>query len=94
LFYTLVESAKLNGVDPRKYLRHAAQAALTSATVMLPSEYAARFGCDADVSDDDENAASEAVWAASAAGGSQILSGVMTGSGEHVRRISPKDQRN
>jgi len=58
LFYTLVESAKLNGVDPRKYLRHAAEAALTNGTVMLPSAYAARFGRDADAGD--EHAASEA----------------------------------
>lgn len=58
LFYTLVESAKLNGVDPRKYLRHAAEAALTKTTVMLPSEYASRFGADA--GDDDRDTATEA----------------------------------
>src|SRR4029077_14256046 len=53
LFYTLVESAKLNGVDPRRYLRYAAHAALTKVPVMLPSEYAARVGRDAVAADDE-----------------------------------------
>ena len=44
LYYTLVESAKLNGVDPRAYLLHAAQAALTKSEVLLPHVYAERFG--------------------------------------------------
>ncbi len=61
LFYTLVESAKLNGVDPRRYLRYAAHAALTKVPVMLPSEYAARVGRDAVAADDEEQVASETI---------------------------------
>jgi transposase len=55
LYYTLIESAKLNGIDPRKYLRHAAEAALQKQPVLLPHQYAERFGRDtaADAAGDD-----------------------------------------
>ncbi len=46
LYYTLIESAKLNGLDPRKYLRHATEAAMKREPVLLPHEFAARFGSD------------------------------------------------
>ena len=42
LFYTLVESALLNGLDPREHLRTATLAALTGETVPLPHEIAAK----------------------------------------------------
>ena len=42
LFYTLVESALLNGLDPREYLRTATLAALTGETIPLPHEIAAK----------------------------------------------------
>ena len=41
LFYTLMESAKLAGVDPRAYLRTAVHAALAGEPVLLPHPYAA-----------------------------------------------------
>ena len=41
LLYTIVESAMLNGLDPRAYLRAATVAALTGETVPLPHELAA-----------------------------------------------------
>ncbi|HEY0869305.1 MAG TPA: IS66 family transposase, partial [Acidothermaceae bacterium] len=40
LFYTLVESAKLNDLDPRLYLRIAARAGLRGETIPLPHEVA------------------------------------------------------
>jgi transposase len=58
LFYTIVESAKVNGIDPRKYLRHATEASLRNEPVMLPHEYAERVGRDA-VEDDAESGAGE-----------------------------------
>ncbi len=42
LLYTLVESAMLNGLDPRAYLRAATVAALTGETIPLPHEVAAQ----------------------------------------------------
>ena len=42
LYYTLVESALLNGLDPREYLRTATLAALTGETIPLPHEIAAK----------------------------------------------------
>ena len=42
LFYTIVESAMLNGLDPRAYLRAAIVAVLTGETVPLPHELAAK----------------------------------------------------
>ncbi len=41
LFYTLMESAKLNGVEPKAYLRVATLAALAGERIPLPHEYAA-----------------------------------------------------
>jgi transposase len=41
LFYTLLESAKLAGVDPRAYLRAAVHAALAGQPVPLPHTMAA-----------------------------------------------------
>jgi hypothetical protein len=39
LFYSLIESAKLGGVEPKAYLRRAARAALANpGTVTLPHE--------------------------------------------------------
>lgn len=38
ILYSLVESAKLNGVDPRAYLRHAVRAGLRGDRVPLPHE--------------------------------------------------------
>lgn len=38
IFYSLIESAKLNGVDPQRYLRTAAEAHLRGETVPLPHE--------------------------------------------------------
>lgn len=40
-FYTIFESAKLAGIDPRAYLRHITHAALRSETALLPHEFAA-----------------------------------------------------
>lgn len=40
LFYSLLESAKLNEVDPREYLRQAARAAIRSEKIPLPHELA------------------------------------------------------
>ncbi|MBV8194891.1 MAG: IS66 family transposase [Candidatus Dormibacteraeota bacterium] len=55
LYYTLIESAKRNGVDPRRYLRHATDAALRNERVMLPHEYASAIGRDdADSPDESE----------------------------------------
>ena len=42
LFYTLVGSAPLNGVEPREYLRTATLTALTNKTVPLPHEIVAK----------------------------------------------------
>ena len=39
LFYTLVESAKLAGIEPRSYLRAAIIAALNGETPLLPHEF-------------------------------------------------------
>lgn len=38
LFYSLCESAKLVGIDPAKYLRAAAHAAIRDGTVLLPHQ--------------------------------------------------------
>jgi hypothetical protein len=38
LFYSLVESAKLAGVDPAKYLRAAAEAAIRGGAALLPHQ--------------------------------------------------------
>lgn len=38
LFYSLVETAKLNGLDPKKYLRRALAAALANEVIPLPHE--------------------------------------------------------
>lgn len=40
-FYTIFESAKLAGVEPRAYLRHITHAALRGETPLLPHEFAA-----------------------------------------------------
>ena len=40
VFYSLIESAKLAGVDPAKYLRAAAEAALDDREPPLPREFA------------------------------------------------------
>ena len=40
-FYTVFESAKLTGADPRAYLRHITHAALKGEAVLLPHEFAA-----------------------------------------------------
>ena len=42
VFYTLVETAKLLGIEPGDYLRRAAEAALADAEPLLPHEIAAR----------------------------------------------------
>jgi transposase len=39
LFYTMIESAKLNGLDPKAYLRAAAEAALTGKPPLLPHQF-------------------------------------------------------
>jgi hypothetical protein len=41
LFYTLLESAKLAGVEPRGYLRAAAEAALKGEAPLLPHAHRA-----------------------------------------------------
>ena len=46
LFYSLVESAKLAGVDPAKYLRAAAEAAIRDGRALLPHEFRATSGAD------------------------------------------------
>lgn len=38
LFYSLIESAKLVGIEPKMYLRHAAEAALRGETIPLPHQ--------------------------------------------------------
>ncbi len=43
LFYSLVGSAKLVGVDPRAYLKAMAHAAIRSEELLLPHEYAAQI---------------------------------------------------
>jgi transposase len=43
LFYTLLESAKLAGVEPRGYLRAAAEAALKGEAPLLPHEHRERL---------------------------------------------------
>ncbi len=40
LYYTIFETAKLVGVDPKAYLRHAVHVALRGARVHLPHELA------------------------------------------------------
>ena len=40
LFYSLLETAKLGGVDPKRYLRVAALAALRAEPIPLPSQLA------------------------------------------------------
>ena len=42
LFYSLIESAKLAGVDPAKYLRAAVEAALRDGQALLPHEFVAQ----------------------------------------------------
>ncbi len=42
VFYTLIETAKLLGIEPGDYLRRAAEAALAGAEPLLPHEIAAR----------------------------------------------------
>lgn len=39
LFYTLIESAKLCGIDPREYLKSATEAALSGRAIPLPHEF-------------------------------------------------------
>ncbi|MEW5885075.1 MAG: hypothetical protein AB1725_12760, partial [Armatimonadota bacterium] len=41
LFYSLIETAKLNAVDPKAYLKRALAAALAGAVIPLPHELAA-----------------------------------------------------
>lgn len=41
LFYSLIESAKLNGLDPKEYLRQATLASIRGEAVLLPHEAAA-----------------------------------------------------
>lgn len=41
LFYSLIESAKLAGVDPAKYLRAAAEAAIRGGAALLPHQFRA-----------------------------------------------------
>lgn len=41
LFYSLIESAKLVGVDPEKYLRAAAEAAIRNGAALLPHQFRA-----------------------------------------------------
>jgi len=43
LFYSLVGSAKLVGVDPRAYLKAMAYAAIRGEDLLLPHEYAAQI---------------------------------------------------
>jgi len=43
LFYSLVESAKLAGVDPVKYMRAAAEAAIRDGRALLPHEFRAEL---------------------------------------------------
>ena len=40
IFYTLIESAKLAGVEPKAYLRAATLAALEGTVIPLPHEFA------------------------------------------------------
>ena len=40
IFYSLIESAKLVGIEPKAYLREATIAALTGQSVLLPHEVA------------------------------------------------------
>jgi transposase len=42
LFYSFIESAKLNGLEPKSYLRMAAMAALRGERIPLPHEVAAQ----------------------------------------------------
>ena len=42
LFYSLIESAKLCGIEPKAYLRIALRAALAGELIPLPHEVAAR----------------------------------------------------
>jgi len=39
-FYSLMETAKLGGVDPKRYLREAALAALRAEPIPLPNQLA------------------------------------------------------
>jgi len=41
LFYSLMESAKLNALDPRDYLRQAVRAVLAGERIPLPHQIAA-----------------------------------------------------
>jgi hypothetical protein len=44
LFYSLVESAKRVGIDPAKYLRAAAEAAIRDRVALLPHQMRAAQG--------------------------------------------------
>lgn len=70
-FYSLVESAKLNGLEPRLYLRIAVRAGLRHETVPLPHEVKAMLAAGtlapADFDDDTEGIVHAALAAASAA---------------------------
>ena len=70
-FYSLVESAKLNGLEPRLYLRIAVRAGLHHETVPLPHEVKAMLAAGAlvpaDYDDDTEGIVHAALAAASAA---------------------------
>jgi len=44
MFYSLLESARLCGLDPRAYLRQAADAALDGRTIPLPHELVVAAG--------------------------------------------------
>lgn len=47
LFYSLIESAKLCGIDPVKYLRAAAEAAIRDGRALLPHEFRAQLAAAA-----------------------------------------------
>ena len=70
-FYSLVESAKLNGLEPRLYLRVAVRAGLRHETVPLPHEVKAMLAAGTiaptDYDDDTEGIVLAALAAASAA---------------------------
>jgi transposase len=70
-FYSLVESAKLNGIDPRLYLRVAVRAGLRHETVPLPHEVKSRLADGtlrpADFDDDTEGIVHAALAVASTA---------------------------
>lgn len=49
LFYSLIESAKLAGIEPDAYLRIAAHAAIRDEDIQLPHELAAEIADEAQV---------------------------------------------